>query len=179
MSTSVPGPLPDLRRIVAAHDANGIAVIQSDGAVPAETMAGNSGIRSAAIWVTQDGLPTNDNNNSVDGATRKVEGWGIVEQNGTNLRYTDLAPGASTPMHRTSSMDYNILVHGSITLITDDGAETTLSTPGDTVIQKGNMHAWRNPGTEWARWVAVILPAIPVTVGERTLEPVWLAEKSQ
>ena len=29
----------------------------------------------------------------------------------------------------------------------DDGAEVTLS-PGDTVVQNGTRHRWRNPGTE-------------------------------
>lgn len=36
-------------------------------------------------------------------------GFGLVQPGGTNFRATDLAPGAVTPMHRTSSIDYNIL----------------------------------------------------------------------
>ena len=36
---------------------------------------------------------------SVDGMTRKADGeFGLVVHNGTNLRYTDLAPGARAPM---------------------------------------------------------------------------------
>jgi quercetin dioxygenase-like cupin family protein len=66
-----------------------------------------------------------------------------VMSNGTNHRYTDLAPGAVTPMHRTSSLDYNILVSGEVVLILEDGTEKHLRNPGDTVVQKGTMHAWR------------------------------------
>ena len=35
---------------------------------------------------------------SIDGAQRKIAGQGLVMRNGTNLRFTDLAPGASSPM---------------------------------------------------------------------------------
>ena len=36
---------------------------------------------------------------SVDGMTRTADGeYGLVIRNGTNLRYTDLAPGARAPM---------------------------------------------------------------------------------
>jgi len=105
---------------------------------------------------------------SEDGANRVVDG--IVQPNGTNLRCTDLAPGAETPMHRTSSLDYNILLSGELIMITDDGSETHLKNPGDTVIQKGTMHAWRNPGTEWARWMCAVIAAEPAVVGGKLLE---------
>lgn len=45
-----------------------------------------------------------------DGRLREpTSGFGLVQPGGTNFRATDLAPGAITPMHRTSSIDYNIL----------------------------------------------------------------------
>jgi len=64
---------------------------------------------------------------SVDGAERKIPGLGLVPKNGTNLRWTDFAPGvkvamvragvrpnrakltASRHQHRTASVDYNII----------------------------------------------------------------------
>ncbi|KAJ7487564.1 hypothetical protein B0H11DRAFT_1630060, partial [Mycena galericulata] len=107
-----------------------------------------------------------------DGANRIVHG--IVEPNGTNLRCTDLAPGTETPMHRTTSLDYNILrkslLQGELILTLDDGSETHLKNPGDTVIIKGSMHAWRNPSQEWARWMCVLIAAKPALVGGKLLE---------
>jgi len=74
-------------------------------------------------------------------------------------------------MHRTTSLDYNILIQGELILMLDDGSETHLKNPGDTVVQKGNMHAWRNPSsTEWARWMCTVIAAEPALVGGKLLE---------
>lgn len=140
------------------------------------------GVRSAAIWVTTDSVPTNDNNNPDDGAARKIDNsanFGLVHPNGTNLRFTDLAPGAITPMHRTLSLDYNILVQGELILIAEDGTEKHLKNPGDTVIQKGALHAWRNPSTGWARWVTVLIAAEPVIIKGEALGPAFLSLEGQ
>lgn len=50
-------------------------------------------------------------------------------------------------MHTTASIDYEFVVSGRIVLELDDGATTTLSA-GDTVVQNGTRHAWRNPFDE-------------------------------
>ncbi|KAF4572951.1 hypothetical protein EYR40_003962 [Pleurotus pulmonarius] len=169
-----PQPLEAVRRVVVGHDERGNAVVKSNELMYNEDMAIVPGAKSSAIWVTTDGLPTNDTNSMEDGATRVIEpseNYGLVPPRGTNVRSTDLAPGAITPMHRTSSVDYNILVEGEIVLITEDGAETHLRNPGDTVVQKGTMHAWRNPGASWARWVSVLISAEPAVVNGRVLHP--------
>ncbi|KAJ7038239.1 hypothetical protein C8F04DRAFT_1326448 [Mycena alexandri] len=149
--SSGPKPLPEVRRIVTTHDEQGLGTIQSQSAIRFEDIPGMAGARAAAVWVTSDGLPTNDNNSSEDGANRVVNG--IVHPNGTNLRCTDLAP-----------------VSGELIMVTDDGSETHLKNSGDTVIQKGTMHAWRNPGTEWARWMCAVIAAEPAVVGGKILE---------
>lgn len=59
-------------------------------------------------------------------------------------------------------------------MILDDGSETHLKNPGDTVIQKGTMHAWRNPGSKWARWACVLVDANPAVVGGKIMEPAWI-----
>lgn len=64
-----------------------------------------------------------------------------------------------TKQHRTSSVDLNILVQGELVLIMEDGSEKHLKNPGDTVVQKGTIHGWRNPGATWTRWVTVALDA--------------------
>ncbi|GLB36119.1 putative cupin domain protein [Lyophyllum shimeji] len=169
--------LPDLRRIVTGHDEHAKGVVQSDTRLVAEEMKTVKGAKSAAIWVTTDSIPTNDTNNPDDGATRKIDdraNFGLVHPTGTNLRSTDLAPGAVTPMHRTSSLDYNILVQGELILMMEDGTEKHLKNPGDTVVQKGTLHAWRNPSKNWARWVTVLIAAEPAIVKDGALDPVFL-----
>ena len=52
-----------------------------------------------------------------------------------------------------------IAVQGKLILILDDGTEKEFSTPGDTIVQRGTMHAWRNPGPEWTRWVSIVVDA--------------------
>lgn len=46
-------------------------------------------------------------------------------------------------MHATLSVDYGVVVDGEIWLELDDGAEVHLK-QGDTVVQGGARHAWRN-----------------------------------
>ncbi len=48
--------------------------------------------------------------------------------------------------HTTDTIDYIIVISGEVTL-TVGGAEVTLG-PGDTVVQQGTPHDWRNRGTE-------------------------------
>ena len=48
-------------------------------------------------------------------------------------------------MHKTNTIDYIVLLEGEVTLILDTGEEKTLK-PGDTVVQKGNLHIWHNRG---------------------------------
>jgi len=50
-------------------------------------------------------------------------------------------------MHTTATIDYEFIVSGRCVLELDDGATRELG-PGDTVIQNGTRHAWRNPYDE-------------------------------
>lgn len=68
-----------------------------------------------------------------------------------------------------------LVVTGEIVLITEDGKETHLSNAGDTVVQKGGMHAWRNPSSDkWARWVTVLIAAEPAVVNGSVLKPAFV-----
>ncbi|KAI5898547.1 uncharacterized protein SCHCODRAFT_02612427 [Schizophyllum commune H4-8] len=144
MADPAPYNLPDLRRVVTGNNERAEGIVTHNSLAPAQTMAIAKGARGTTLWVTTDGLPTNDNNSTEDGAQRSLSNdyaLGMTHPQGASLRSTDLAPGAVTPMHRTSSVDYNILVAGEVILLMDDGSETYLNNPGDTVIQRGAMHA--------------------------------------
>lgn len=53
----------------------------------------------------------------------------------------------------------------------EDGTEKLLKNSGDVVIQKGTLHAWRNPSQDWTRWVTVLIAAEPVVVEGKQLPP--------
>ncbi|KZZ98372.1 RmlC-like jelly roll fold protein [Moelleriella libera RCEF 2490] len=81
-------------------------------------------------------------------------GSGIVRPGGINAYFLDLAPGFTTPMHRTVSTDFLLVHRGTATVITPEGpynvfdgkadyasvTETTC-TEGEVIIQRGQMHA--------------------------------------
>lgn len=54
-------------------------------------------------------------------------------------------------------------------LVMEDGSETLIDNPGDTVVQRGTIHAWRNPGPEWTRWITVVIDAKPAVVNGTAL----------
>jgi mannose-6-phosphate isomerase-like protein (cupin superfamily) len=64
------------------------------------------------------------------------------------------APG----MHTTDTVDYELVVSGRAILELDDGAARELG-PGDTVIQNGTRHAWRNPFDEPCQLLVVLVGA--------------------
>ncbi|KAK3695732.1 hypothetical protein B0T22DRAFT_372052, partial [Podospora appendiculata] len=85
--------------------------------------------------------------------------------NETVLRYCDWAPNSTLAFHRTETIDLGVVTHGTMELTLDSG-ETRLLRIGDTLVQRGTLHAWRNPSaTEWARVVFFLLGAPPVRVG--------------
>lgn len=61
-------------------------------------------------------------------------------------------------MHTTATIDYEFVVSGRVVLELDDGASVELG-PGDTVIQNGTRHAWRNPFDEPCVLVVVLVGA--------------------
>lgn len=81
---------------------------------------------------------------------------GLVNKDGTVCRIVDFAPGFDCMMHRTQSLDYGVVLEGSIDLVLDSG-ETQRMYRGDVAVQRATMHAWKNPSsTEWARMLFVL-----------------------
>lgn len=95
---------------------------------------------------------------------------GITISTGSVLRVVDMRPGALSPMHRTVSLDYGVVLEGEVELVLDSG-ETRLLKRGDISVQRGTNHAWRNTSsTSWARMLYVLLPSQPIVVGSVKLE---------
>ena len=62
-------------------------------------------------------------------------------------------------MHTSDTVDFEYIISGEVWLELDDGKQVHLK-PGDTVIQNGTRHAWRNKGTEPCRFVSILIGAI-------------------
>ena len=72
-------------------------------------------------------------------------------------RVVDISPGDVSPMHRTQTIDYGVVVEGKVELILDGC--TRVMERGDICVQRATMHAWRNVSdTQWARIVFVLIP---------------------
>jgi mannose-6-phosphate isomerase-like protein (cupin superfamily) len=66
--------------------------------------------------------------------------------------------GARHPfMHRTETIDYAVVISGSITMLLDD-SEIELSA-GDTLVQRGTNHAWSNRGNAPCRIAFILVDA--------------------
>ena len=129
------------RRVVTGHDEAGKSVVVVDGA-PAvvETIAAGNA-RMAEIWTSR-ATPVRLAATEPDPIERPV----VVPPpaNGHVIRYFEFDPGWCSPMHRTESLDYGIVLRGEVAMRLDD-SEVVLG-PGDVVIQRGTDHAWENRG---------------------------------
>ncbi|EJD43809.1 hypothetical protein AURDEDRAFT_43694, partial [Auricularia subglabra TFB-10046 SS5] len=142
-----------VRRIITGHvGSNGQAVVKEDGdIVPSAQSSTGAGARFGQIW-TVDSKQYNLN----DERDLAKEGHAtdrIVVPGGSRLTVVDYPPGTVSPLHRTVSLDYAIVLKGSVVLHLDDKS-TTVANEGDIIIQRGTMHAWENPSSsDWARVV--------------------------
>lgn len=145
--------LPPVRRVVTGHDGSGRAVFLSDDQFPTKTIpSGDAAF--ALVWTTET-VPA-DNNDETDGRLRDA---GLTLNKGSVIRVVDMLPGGCSPMHRTNSIDYGIVLQGEVELELDDGAKVTVGENG-IIVQRGTIHLWRNV-TEKPCRVAFILIEAP------------------
>jgi naringenin degradation protein FdeH len=126
------------RRIVTGHDASGKSVVLSDGPTPKTLDIGTAAFHE--IWST-DATPVPIPASEPEPTSRPVRV--PPPAGGALVRYTEQAPGAESPMHRTETLDVGIVLEGETWLLLDDGSETRVGA-GEVVIQRGTNHAWAN-----------------------------------
>lgn len=153
-----------IRRVVTGHTENGTAIFTSDNHF--ETVVIPSGDAAmTTIWTTAT-VPA-DLNDEIDGRNRDA---GTTLKGGSVIRIVDMLPNASSPMHRTNSIDYGIIISGTIELELDNHVYKTL-TAGDIIVQRGTIHKWRNPSNDdICRIVFVLTEAKPYQVKGQPLE---------
>jgi quercetin dioxygenase-like cupin family protein len=147
------------RRVVTGHTAGGVSVVLHDGPVPVSRALPDDGVEFHEIWNTE-GAPARILAEEAGEPTERTLAVPPPPQ-GTKIRINEFAPGhldergLQSPVHRTASIDYGIVLEGEITLVLDD-SEVTLRA-GDVVVQRGTDHAWANRGEVTARVVFVLV----------------------
>lgn len=162
--------LPSVNRVITTHNAEGKAIFSD--AVP-ETLHWKPLPNGAAFGLgyTTEQYPV-DLNHDKDLSTYQSyleTAPGLVIPGGTVLRFVDCPPNSLSPMHRTVSLDYGVVLEGDIELVLDSG-ETRAMKRGDVAIQRGTNHAWRNPSpTKWARMMYVLQESKPLQLDGKVL----------
>lgn len=121
------------------------------------------GLCVEAPWITH-GFPV-DNDSQKDMAKRTAA---TVVPDGSAFRVIEFQPGVQARNHRTSSIDYAIVMSGEIDMEMD-GSRLRLQA-GDVLVQRGTIHNWINNGGQPCIIAFILIDAKPVTVGGRRLE---------
>ena len=172
-----------VRRILTGHDAEGRSTFIADALAPnVKEMASMPGLALTDLWETA-GAPAS-NAGDKDAAARPVR----LEppKNGTLLRIVEFPPdsawrqgadareafksigaghakdrtSADPMMHKTSTVDYIIVLKGEIHAIMETGEK--LLKAGDVLVQRGTNHSWSVRGNEPCVVAAILVNAKPV-----------------
>jgi quercetin dioxygenase-like cupin family protein len=139
------------RRIVTGHSASGESVVLSDGPNPKTLDIGTAAFHE--LWIT-DAMPAPIAAEEPEPTDRPVRT--PPPANGVTVRFTEMAPGAESPMHRTETVDVGVVIEGETWLLLDDGSETRVGV-GDAVVQRGTNHAWANRSDQPVRMMFVMI----------------------
>ena len=150
-------PIDPIRRVVTSHNKDSQAIVWRDDHLHGKL--GTHGNAVTLLW-SSDSHPAEVTSKTDKG---KVE-TGLVN-NGSVLRIVDLPPNSVGRLHRSISLDYVLVIKGSVVLSLDDGSRTTVN-EGDLVVQQATMHGWDNEADVWARILCCLMPAkAPVVEG--------------
>lgn len=171
-----------IRRIVTGHTPDGKATVASDTEVDPVTVALLPGMEFHRLWGA-DSAPTFPD----DGSPPSFPAY-FPPVGGFRFGLFTLPPDSVTPvapidleealreaeeklpgaiahlepdnpgMHTTDTIDFEYVISGEVWLELDDGVEVQLRA-GDTVVQNGTRHAWRNKSAEPCRMVTILVGA--------------------
>lgn len=154
------------RRLVTGHDAAGKSVFLEDGPPPQFNAASNERVTYYELWNTEGAPAPIFAKEPREPNDRPLQLPPSAE--GTIMRIVDIHPGnaknmarredgRSSAMHRTSTVDYAIVMSGEIYAVLDD--EERLMQAGDILIQRGTDHAWENRSSEDCRMLFILIDA--------------------
>lgn len=137
-----------MRRVVTGHTSDGKAMIASDTEVKPTTIF--PGWDIFGVWAA-DRPPVFPNDGSFPGFSGVRGDWTAVPIGGFTFGVFTVPPhsmeAGGPRFHTTDTIDLEYVISGELWLELDDGKEVCLR-PGDTVVQNGTRHSWRNKGSE-------------------------------
>lgn len=171
-----------VRRVVTGHDSSNKAIVADDSEVDGITFSLNPGAEEHTLWGSDEPLTFPD-----DGSKPLFFSYfpplggfrfglfTIPPMSNTQLENIDFEkgleeleekmPGAvshfepdNPGMHTTNTVDFVYVISGEVWLELDDGKEVHLKA-GDTVVQNGTRHAFRNRCSEPCRTVFCMIGA--------------------
>jgi hypothetical protein len=152
-----------IRRVIAGHDAQGKAYFASDEILtpydpttaPAFSTPGpDSGFGVIQIHRSR-GFPVDNMRQLSDPDKTLVP---LADTKGPSCRILDLPPADAGWFHRTLSLDYAVVLSGTVGFITDGGEEKILN-QHDVIVCRGANHEWVNRGKDVARVFVVVVPS--------------------
>lgn len=152
-----------LRRVVTGHDENGRARVLFDDRLESGPSS-RPGHASRVVWSSDDSRPSNDDTDDMAAAKLPTS-----LEHGSIFRIVEYSPGVAPRNHRTNSLDYAVVLSGSIDMELDDGVSVSLHA-GDVLVQRGTIHNWVNRGVEPCRIAFVLIGARPARAGGQALE---------
>jgi hypothetical protein len=164
--------LPGVTAYITSHDdSSGKAIIRSKR--PGHWTSYDDKLMAFdVVYTTSDFPPSlkDDTDITIHDNLIASDKLGLVNPGGTVCRIVDFAPGYECMMHRTQSLDYGVVLEGSIEMLLDS-RETQIMHRGDVAVQRATMHSWRNPSTtEWARMLFVLQDCQKLSVGGKDLK---------
>jgi hypothetical protein len=124
------------RFLVTGVDASGRSCAARDDQVTLQGGPGLKGILYSVMYATAS-LPSIS-----AGGGRAADAFDLgVAAGAMDWKVIDHAPGMEFSMHHTDTVDFDIVLSGSIELILDDGVHPLAA--GDSVVVTGVDHAWR------------------------------------
>lgn len=156
--------LRPLRRHITTHDKNGKAVFYEDESEQIIPIVPPSNLEKAGLHVHYHtrGFPVDfSEDKDLKRYLESPQNIPLVNEDGSVCRIVDLGPGQQSPMHRTVSLDYGVVLAGEVDLVLEDwNGPTRRMGVGDVSVQRSTMHGWRNPSKDqWARMLYVLIPS--------------------
>jgi quercetin dioxygenase-like cupin family protein len=148
------------RRVVVTAGDDARSVVAADGPAPCGfATPGEAGVALVDLWQT--GGPCAQAAQGGD----PPGGWAL-DPLGGGVAFRSIEMGAGNDpgdagWHATDTIDVDIVVSGHLELALPD-VEPVVLGPGDCVVQRGTMHRWRPVGDDGVRYVAVMLPVVPL-----------------
>jgi quercetin dioxygenase-like cupin family protein len=150
-----------IRRVVTGHDQNGKAIVSHDE-LCTNILSRRDFHQSCVVWSTGK-LPV-DNADPADGYSRDVS---VLGKEDSVFRIVQYDPGVAPRNHRTETIDYAVVMAGSIDM--DIDGQIVHLQQGDVLVQRGTIHNWVNNGTEACVIAFVLIAAKPIDLNQQTL----------